>query len=48
VIKIKEGMNLTELTAKVHKEEHKILPKTVQYFIEDRIITNGRQIQIQE
>jgi phosphoribosylglycinamide formyltransferase 1 len=48
VIKIKEGMSLTELTAKVHKEEHKILPKTVQYFIEDRIIINGRQIQIQE
>ncbi len=48
VIKIKADMNLTELTAKVQKEEHKILPKTVQYFIEDRIIINGRQIQIQE
>ncbi len=48
VVKIHPEMSLSELTAKVQKEEHKILPKTVQYFIEDRITILGRQIQIQE
>lgn len=48
VIKIKPEMSETDLTGKIHKEEHKLLPKSVQYFIEDRIIIEDRKILIRE
>ena len=41
-------MSETDLTGKIHKEEHKLLPKSVQYFIEDRIIIEDRKIVIRE
>ncbi|HNI28843.1 MAG TPA: formyltransferase family protein, partial [Leptospiraceae bacterium] len=45
-VKIKNGMSETDLTEVIHKEEHKILPLSVQYFIEDRIQREGRRITI--
>ncbi len=45
-VKIKNGMSETDLTEVIHKEEHKILPLSVQYFIEDRIQIEGRRITI--
>ncbi len=48
VIKIKPEMSESDLTNKIHKEEHKLLPKSVQYFLEDRIIIEDRKISIKE
>lgn len=48
VVKIKPKMTLEELETAIHKEEHKILPKSVQYFIEDRIKIINRRVIIEE
>ncbi|MCB1142860.1 MAG: phosphoribosylglycinamide formyltransferase [Leptospiraceae bacterium] len=48
VVKIKEDMTESDLTAAVHKEEYKILPKSVHYFLDDKIKIENRKITIQE
>lgn len=48
VVKIKPGMKEEDLRIAIQKEEHKILPKSVQYFIEDRLVIHGRDVKILE
>lgn len=48
VVKIKPKMTLADLETAIHKEEHKILPKSVQYFIEDKIKIINRRVIIEE
>jgi phosphoribosylglycinamide formyltransferase 1 len=48
VIKIKENISESDLTDAIHKEEHKILPKSVHYFLENKLKFENRRIIIQE
>ncbi|MDI7157416.1 phosphoribosylglycinamide formyltransferase [Leptospira santarosai] len=45
-VKIEEGMSERDLTLKILKEEHKILPLAVQYFCEDRLTIQNRKVNI--
>lgn len=47
VVKITKEMNLESLEAAIHKAEHKILPQTVRYFLEDKIQIQDRRVYIQ-
>ncbi|EMF81271.1 phosphoribosylglycinamide formyltransferase [Leptospira weilii serovar Topaz str. LT2116] len=46
IVKIEEGMSERDLTLKILKEEHKILPLAVQYFCEDRLTIQNRKVNI--
>jgi phosphoribosylglycinamide formyltransferase-1 len=48
IVKILPGMDLAHLEAAVHKAEHKILPKTVKYFIENKIKIQNRRVILEE
>jgi folate-dependent phosphoribosylglycinamide formyltransferase PurN len=41
-------MNLESLEAAIHKAEHKILPQTVRYFLEDKIKIQNRRVYIEK
>lgn len=45
-VKIEEGMSERDLTLKILKEEHKILPLAVQYFCEDRLTIQNRKVNV--
>jgi phosphoribosylglycinamide formyltransferase-1 len=46
VVKIEEGMTEEELSRKILKEEHKILPEAIQLFIQNKIQITGRKVRI--
>jgi len=48
VVKITPEMNLESLEAAIHKAEHKILPQTVRYFLEDKIKIQNRRVYIEK
>ncbi len=48
IVKIKPNMSLADLESAIHKEEHKILPKSVKYFIEGKIKIINRRVVIEE
>lgn len=48
IVKIKPEMNLEELTMAIHKAEHKLLPKTIKYFLEDKIKIKNRRVILEE
>jgi phosphoribosylglycinamide formyltransferase-1 len=43
---IKDDESLEKLEEKIHKVEHKIYPKAVKYFCEDRLVIKGRKVKI--
>jgi phosphoribosylglycinamide formyltransferase-1 len=43
---IKDNESVEELEEKIHKVEHKIYPKAVKYFCEDRLVIKGRKVKI--
>jgi len=45
-VKIEEGMTEEELSRKILKEEHKILPQAIQLFIQNKIQITGRKVRI--
>ncbi|MCB1177168.1 MAG: phosphoribosylglycinamide formyltransferase [Leptospiraceae bacterium] len=47
-VKITSEMTETGLTERIHKEEHKILPKSVQLFIEGKLEIKNRRVIIKE
>jgi len=47
VVKIPDGMTESELARAVLKEEHKILPKAIDLFCNDRLSIEGRKVKIQ-
>ena len=48
IVEILPNITLSELTARIHKEEHKILPLSVEYFLTDRLEIKGRNVIIRE
>jgi phosphoribosylglycinamide formyltransferase-1 len=48
IVEILPNMKESDLTAKIHAEEHKILPLSVQYFITDRLEIQGRKVKLRE
>jgi len=48
IIEILPNSTETDLTAKIHAEEHKILPLSVEYFLTDRLEVKGRKVIIRE
>ncbi len=48
IVEILPNSTVSDLTARVHAEEHKILPLSVEYFLTDRIEVNGRKVIIRE
>jgi len=46
IVKIEEGMTEEELSRKILKEEHKILPEAIQLFIQNKIQITGRKVRI--
>jgi phosphoribosylglycinamide formyltransferase-1 len=45
-VKIEEGDTLESLEARIHKLEHKLYPKCISLFIEDRLKIEGRKVKI--
>ena len=45
-VPIQDGMTEEELSKKILKEEHKILPLAIGYFLEDKIQIQGRKVRI--
>jgi phosphoribosylglycinamide formyltransferase-1 len=43
---IKDNESVEKLEEKIHKVEHKIYPKAVKYFCEDRLVIKGRKVKI--
>jgi phosphoribosylglycinamide formyltransferase-1 len=43
---IKDGESVEKLEEKIHKVEHKIYPRAVKYFCEDRLVIKGRKVKI--
>jgi phosphoribosylglycinamide formyltransferase-1 len=48
IVEILPNSTVSDLTASIHAEEHKILPLSVEYFVTDRIEVNGRKVIIRE
>lgn len=48
IVEILPNSTETDLTAKIHAEEHKILPLSVEYFLTNRLDINGRKVTIRE
>lgn len=48
IVEILPNSTETDLTEKIHKEEHKILPFSVEYFLTDRLEIQGRKVTIRE
>jgi phosphoribosylglycinamide formyltransferase-1 len=48
IVEILPNTTVSELTEKIHLEEHKILPKAVEYFCLDRITVDGRKVVVRE
>jgi phosphoribosylglycinamide formyltransferase 1 len=48
VVKIQADMNLETLETAIHKAEHRLLPQTVRYFLEDKIKIQDRRVYIQK
>ncbi|MBP7282576.1 MAG: phosphoribosylglycinamide formyltransferase [Leptospiraceae bacterium] len=48
IVEILPNSTETDLTEKIHKEEHKILPLSVEYFLTDRLEIQGRRVIIRE
>ncbi len=48
IVEILPNSTVSDLTAKIHAEEHKILPLSVEYFLTDRIEVSGRKVIIRE
>ena len=48
IVEILPNSMESDLTAKIHAEEHKILPLSVEYFLTDRIDVQGRKVIIRE
>lgn len=48
IVEILPNSTVSDLTARIHAEEHKILPLSVEYFLTDRIAVNGRKVIIRE
>lgn len=46
IVKILPGMSESDLTKAIQKEEHKLLPKTVHLFVDEKIKIEGRNIRI--
>lgn len=46
--KIKEGMSLELIEKHIHAVEHKIYPKAIALFVEDRLSIRGRQVHVEE
>jgi len=45
-IEIKEGESKENLAEKIHKIEHKLLPKAVKYFVEGKLKLEGRKVSV--
>ncbi|WCL50936.1 phosphoribosylglycinamide formyltransferase [Leptospira sp. GIMC2001] len=45
-VTIESGMTESQLSLKILKEEHKILPKAIQYFLNDKIKIEGRKVRL--
>ena len=43
---IRENESLEELEARIHKIEHKLFPKAVKLFVEQRLKVRGRKVSI--
>jgi phosphoribosylglycinamide formyltransferase-1 len=43
---IDDGDSVEQLEEKIHKVEHKIYPRAVKYFCEDRLVIKGRKVRI--
>ena len=48
IVEILPNSTETDLTEKIHKEEHKILPLSVEYFLTDKLEIQGRRVIIRE
>ena len=48
IVEILPNSKESDLTAKIHAEEHKILPLSVEYFLTDRLDVQGRKVIIRE
>ena len=46
VVKIKEEMKLEEFEEKIHKLEHKLYPKAIKLFLENKLKIKGRIVKI--
>lgn len=46
VVPVDDGMTEGALSQKILKEEHKILPKAIDYFLQDKIKIEGRKVKI--
>ena len=47
-MKIQENDTFETLSEKIHKIEHRILPKAVQLFVDGRLKVRGRKVEILE
>ena len=45
-LKIKEGESLEDLTERIHALEHKMYPKAIQLFVENRLKIQGRKVLV--
>ncbi|HMV45770.1 MAG TPA: phosphoribosylglycinamide formyltransferase [Leptospiraceae bacterium] len=48
IVEILPNSTISDLTQNIHAEEHKILPLSVEYFIQDKIQIEGRKVFIRE
>lgn len=48
IVEILPNSTISDLTANIHAEEHKILPLSVEYFIQGKIQIEGRKVFIRE
>lgn len=48
IVEILPNSMESDLTAKIHAKEHKILPLSVEYFLTDRLDVQGRKVIIRE
>lgn len=48
IVEILPNSTESDLTESIHKEEHKILPLSVEYFCADRLEVSGRIVRIKE
>ncbi|MFP4473835.1 MAG: phosphoribosylglycinamide formyltransferase [Candidatus Omnitrophota bacterium] len=46
-LKVVETDTLEDLEAKIHKIEHRVYPKAIQLFVEDRLKVSGRKVEVQ-
>jgi phosphoribosylglycinamide formyltransferase-1 len=46
--KLTERETLESLTKRIHKAEHKILPKAIRLFVEGKLKIKGRKVRIME